>query len=114
MASRISICRSIEVILLTMSNMRLMAYLSQLEAIHIWPEWAEAFEASSGLGPIVCLFFSNKISLARTAKPEYAVTAEQIVRNLSSETLRNSIKLSRPVHIIFHDIFIFVSSRTDV
>ena len=111
MASRISICRSIEVILLTMSNMRLMAYLSQLEAIHIWPERAEAFEASSGLGPIVCLFFSNKISLARIAKPEYA---EQIVRNISSETFRNSIKLSRPVHIIFHDIFIFVSSRTDV
>ena len=45
MASRISICRSIEVIFLTMSNIRLMAYLSQLEAIHIWPEWAEAFEA---------------------------------------------------------------------
>ena len=94
-----------------MSNIRLIAYLSQLEAVHIWPEWAEAFEPSSALGPIVCLFFSNKISLARIAKPEYA---DQIVRNLSSGTLRDSIKLSRPVHIIFHDIFIFVSSRTDV
>ena len=55
--------------------------------------------------------FSNKISLVRIASPIYT---DQIVWNLSWETLRISIRLSRPVLIIFHDIFIFVSSRTDV
>lgn len=77
MASRISICRSIEVIFLTLEYALWHIYLSWKISI-FGQNGRKHLRHQVGLGTIVCLFFSNKSSLARIAKPEYA---DQIVRN---------------------------------